>query len=172
MKTVYALRLADGYWYVGKTSDARFEIRGEWSQSEWIRRHPVRLVDVRESVADADADDRETRLTAELMMRYGVNRVRGARWCHAAAFQEHDEDSLASAISSALGRPYENVRRQIAPQLACARCGAPGHGSENCEERYHEDGGSLTASEECSFESHGDECEGFIGHWSDDGEDD
>jgi hypothetical protein len=59
----------------------------------------------------------ELRLTAESMLKYGVNRVRGAMWCGLNAFDPTSVPMLQSVIAHILGRNYKEVELAILEQL-------------------------------------------------------
>ena len=77
MATIYVLKLEDDCRYVGKSDrpDIRmanhFLARGAW----WTRKHkPIEIEAMYHSTSGLDED----RITEELMMKHGIDKVRGA----------------------------------------------------------------------------------------------
>ena len=81
--TIYVLELKDGKYYVGSTSHKRQRWRQHWSGTgqgaAWTRRHaPIRVVFQHKRVPALYYLGLEAKVTAEWMLKHGVNNVRGA----------------------------------------------------------------------------------------------
>ena len=82
---VYHLELRDGFHYVGMTSRSLEERLGEHHDgdgAEWTKIHPPKSSKNAEIVGNSFQDDqdavmKETRVTIELMRKYGTDKVRG-----------------------------------------------------------------------------------------------
>jgi predicted GIY-YIG superfamily endonuclease len=79
--TIYVLECENGKYYVGSTS----KLRKRWRQhsrgrgAAWTRRHrPIRQVFTYRRVPEPYYLGLESKITAEWMLKYGVNNVRGA----------------------------------------------------------------------------------------------
>lgn len=117
---VYVLECENGCFYVGSTKDivSRWEehtsIRGG---SKWTSIYkPVRISHI-EEVSNAHIAGLELRLTAEHMLKHGVNRVRGAMWCGIQAFDSTSIPMLHSVIAHILGLNYKEVELKLLRQL-------------------------------------------------------
>ena len=74
----YALQLEDGYYYVGQSKDLYRRIGQHFlgEGAKFTRKHrPVRVLKVWEG-------DREQEMTLRGMRKYGIENVRGYKWCH------------------------------------------------------------------------------------------
>jgi len=119
---VYVLRLQDDCWYVGKSANVerRLQQHIDAAGAVWTELHPPLSTDALfsvEDVADIDASGRETRRTAQLMLEYGVNSVRGGPWTRADMYRKDDLDGLVNGIGHALDLTYQHVRNHVAFQL-------------------------------------------------------
>ncbi|AUR87215.1 GIY-YIG nuclease superfamily protein [Vibrio phage 1.097.O._10N.286.49.B3] len=79
-KYVYVIRLEDGCWYIGYTTDIKQRINlhlNTVSGPKWTKLHkPIEVVHIEE----CDGPEREVELTLELARRYGCAQVRGGAW--------------------------------------------------------------------------------------------
>lgn len=84
--TIYVLELQGGKYYVGSTSHKQKRWRQHWSGrsgkgqgAAWTRRHaPIRVVFQHKRVPELYYLGLEAKVTAEWMLKHGVNNVRGA----------------------------------------------------------------------------------------------
>ena len=117
---VYVLECENGCFYVGSTKD----IVSRWEEhtssrggSKWTSIYkPVRISHI-EKVSNVHATGLELRLTAEHMLKHGVNRVRGAMWCGIQAFDSTSIPMLHSVIAHILGLNYKEVEMKLLSQL-------------------------------------------------------
>lgn len=141
---VYVLSLEKGCKYVGTTRDPlrRMEEHMTGKGSVWTRLHPpasseyYKLVEFEE---DEMAVLEEDRLTKELMLRYGVERVRGGIYVMA-KLSGRQEDDVAAALRHARGecikcgeKGHYMAQCQNEKVLLCSRCGEHGHRSAKCK---------------------------------------
>lgn len=167
---LYILRLAGGNYYVGRTEDIarRYQEHLDGTGSAWTRLHrPVSLERTVPLTSPLDED----RLTKELMLRHGIDKVRGGTYA-----QIH----LDPVQLEALRREFRGSAD------ACLRCGAKGHFAADCRvaatkwpaavacyrcggPHYATACGSESDSEDES-DSDDDTCYrcGRSGHWSSD----
>lgn len=83
---LYVLELADGCYYVGLTADIESRVKQhvEGTGAVWTKLHrPLRVLHtVCTGTRDArEAEQMENEVTITLMMRYGVEKVRGGHYC-------------------------------------------------------------------------------------------
>lgn len=83
---LYALRLADGCWYVGMTfnPEKRYRQHLKGKGATWTKLHrPLELVEVRVTTFyDQDSAAKlEDDMTLEYALKYGSRYVRGGGWC-------------------------------------------------------------------------------------------
>eukprot|EP01041_Mallomonas_annulata_P003580 gene3580-7119_t len=116
---VYVLELEDNCWYVGSTTD----IASRWVEhlsgkgSMWTQiHHPKRLISV-EQVSSEDVAGREMKRTAELMLRHGINNVRGAMFCKTEAFITENITVLTGCIGHSLTLNYGILEKTILKQM-------------------------------------------------------
>ncbi len=113
---IYVLQLSHGCYYVGRTADVdqRYAQHLGGQGPKWTQLHPpLRLVEVCEVVTQFDEDNK----VKELMLRHGVDKVRGGSY----AAVDLSDNRLA-ALNAEL-----NTARQT-----CFKCGQPGHYVRDC----------------------------------------
>jgi len=125
---LYVLELSDGRLYVGTTSDPEFrlEAHAAGEGALWTRRFtPLRLASLQRVPSRADPRVEETRRTAELMLAYGVNRVRGGPWTQREDFGPVHVDMLVTSIHHhlAVGADINRVRVLVETDLGPAMRG-------------------------------------------------
>ena len=157
---VYILRLTGGNYYVGRTEDIarRYQEHLDGVGSAWTRLHtPISL----ERTVPVTSPLDEDRITKELMLRHGIDKVRGGAYSqiHLDPIQL---ETLRRECCGAAGYfivdcPAAATKK---PAVACYRCGGP-HYATAC--------GSESDSEDES-DSDDDTCFrcGRVGHWSSD----
>lgn len=141
---VYVVDLEKGCKYVGTTHDPdrRMEEHMTGHGSTWTRLHPpvsavfFKLVEFDDY---ALAILEENRLTMELMLCYGVERVRGGIYTKA-KLSAGQEDMLASLLRQArcecvnCGEKGHFMADCVSEKsLLCSRCGKNGHRSTKCK---------------------------------------
>jgi len=116
---VYALKLAGGKYYIGKSDnlDQRLESHFTGSGSAWTREHkPQKLIEVRENVSRFEED----KMTKEYMEKYGIDNVRGGAYTQV----ELPEESR------------ETLQREIrGASDVCFKCNRSGHWASQCYAR-------------------------------------
>lgn len=116
MTIIYVLRLEEGKYYVGKTSnmERRFQDHLSGNGSTWTRKYrPIEIIKV---VEDASMFE-EDKLTKEYMAEYGIDNVRGGSY-------------VTLELST---DQKEFLKREIwGAQDLCVRCGKAGHFIRQC----------------------------------------
>lgn len=116
---VYALKLADGKYYVGKSDniDQRLGSHFSGDGSAWTRKHtPVKVMEVRENVSRFEED----KMTKEYMEKYGIDNVRGGAYTQVELPDEF----------------RESLQREIRGTTdVCFKCNRTGHWASQCYAR-------------------------------------
>ncbi|KAL3816116.1 hypothetical protein ACHAXA_011613 [Cyclostephanos tholiformis] len=115
-KTVYVLELADGRYYVGSTSNRkrRYNEHASRRGSKWTRIHaPLCVHEEYRRVPSPFLLGMESRVTANLMLRYGVNNVRGSMFCTTRDYHMGDVDSLTRFLGHYNDMDYREVYAKL-----------------------------------------------------------
>lgn len=135
MLTIYALKLENNKYYIGKTqrgvgADIRFEEHKTGKGSEWTRLHkPISVMETYEH----DSAFEEDVFTKKYMMKYGIENVRGGSYVKIIL----DDWQIKS-----LEHEFKSVND------TCFKCGKKGHFAENCEKYNMDEYLSLFKTEE------------------------
>lgn len=116
MVYIYTLQLADGKYYIGKTSnpDFRIEQHFQYDGSLWTKKYkPLCVLEI---IPDCDDYD-EDKYTRKYMDKYGIDNVRGGSFCEVVL----DEQTIKLLEKMA-----------ATTQNKCFTCGTIGHFSKEC----------------------------------------
>lgn len=150
--TVYILELENGKYYVGSTTNRRKRIQEHIKRrgSKWTREHkPISVLREYRRIPSKYVLGMESRITAECMLEFGVNNVRGSMFCGTREFHMGDVAALTKFIGHYNDLNYRKVSQRLADTLPaaprrfralyndgkCYRCGKKGHFVANCPER-------------------------------------
>ena len=155
--TVYVLECEDGKYYVGSTQNRkqRFKQHQRGRGSQWTRLHkPIRVLKEHRRIPSKFLLGLESKVTAECMLEFGVNNVRGSYFCSPRDYHVGDVESLAKflghycdlnyrKVSARLSQtlpavPGKRVRRRATIPARCYICGALGHKASKCPQRAPE----------------------------------
>lgn len=117
MSVIYALKLENDKYYVGKTSnlDARFKEHKSGTASTWTGIHPlVRIVEAVEERSEFD----ELSKTLEYMKKYGIDNCRGSIFTQE-ELSKNDKEFIVKIIYGASNK--------------CYKCGSTEHFLSECE---------------------------------------
>ena len=150
--TVYILQLENGKYYVGSTTNRKKRIQEHIKRkgSKWTREHkPIGVLREYRRIPSRYVLGMESRITAECMLEFGVNNVRGSMFCGTREFHMGDVAALTKFIGHYNDLNYRKVSRRLADTLPaaprrfrplyndgkCYRCGKKGHIAAKCPER-------------------------------------
>lgn len=160
--TIYVLVCSDGKYYVGSTQNKRQRFKEHMDPtgraSVWTDTHkPIRILKQYTRVKQQYALGLESKVTAEAMLLYGVNNVRGAMFAEAKPYTRQNIDSLTRFLGHYNNLSYADVRDRLQRTLPqsptskskkkrkrnrekvlvskddrCFHCGQKGHWAYNC----------------------------------------
>jgi hypothetical protein len=159
MVFVYALRLRQGKYYIGKTENPRSRLMEHINHagSAWTTIYaPVELI---EMIPNCDSYD-EDKFTFKYLSKYGINNVRGGSFvsvrlssaeksilericrgssdqCFVCGGNDHFAEECDENSSDYSSGEEEDIE-------CCSRCGRPSHLSNNCFANFHVDGYRLS----------------------------
>lgn len=119
MVFIYALRLQNNKYYIGKTNNPSFRMEDHFKSngSAWTKKYtPIQLVELIPNCDDYDED----KYTIKYMDKYGMQNVRGGSF----ASIELDESTIKHLTKMSDGT---NDR--------CFKCGEPGHFANSCKKK-------------------------------------
>jgi predicted GIY-YIG superfamily endonuclease len=114
---VYVLKLEQGKYYIGKSSDPgrRIEEHSNSSGSDWTKIYkPIEIIDLRQTLSPFEED----RLTIEYMAQYGIDNVRGGTFCKLKL-----EDEVRYVLTQMIWTAQDK----------CLNCGSSYHFRKNCK---------------------------------------
>ncbi len=124
---IYALKLKNNKYYVGRTDNVEQRINQHISEkgSSWTSIYPFEeVLFIKESTSCFD----EEKYTKELMMQYGIDNVRGANY--------------STLILDPIVK--KNLQKEIwGAKNLCVRCGHDGHFVNECKKRIDVNGNKI-----------------------------
>jgi len=116
MVTIYALKLQNNKYYIGKTNNPKFRIENHFnsSGSQWTRIY--KPLEVIELISDCDEFD-EDKITIKYMSKYGIENVRGGSFC---------QINLDVSSITILNKMINSSKDK------CYHCGSTGHFIREC----------------------------------------
>lgn len=116
MVYIYVLKLQEGKYYIGKTSNPQFRLESHFSNSgsEWTKIYkPIKILEI---IANCDDYD-EDKYTKIYMDKYGIDNVRGGSYT-SVKLDTETKNQLVKISNSTNNR--------------CFTCGKKGHYVKNC----------------------------------------
>ncbi len=131
MVYIYVLKLENGKYYIGKTTNPSFRIESHFNSngSAWTKKY--RPVSIESIIPDCDDYD-EDKYTKKYMGKYGIENVRGGSYVQAELSEFHTE-ALKMEIWAANDR--------------CTQCGRTGHFVKDCYAKTDISGNSIEYEE-------------------------
>ncbi len=119
--TVYVLELEHNKYYVGSTRNRNQRYREHFEQgrnrsrgSKWTRLHkPLRIKAEYKRIPSRYLMGVESQVTSEMMVRYGVNNVRGAGFCRVREFTSEDVHVLTSFLGHYNQLDYDSLHEKL-----------------------------------------------------------
>jgi cellular nucleic acid-binding protein len=134
MVHIYILKLSNGKWYIGKTTnlDRRVDEHINGNGAEWCKIHP--MIGVEESYPDSDDFD-EDKYVKKYMSLYGIDNVRGGSYSQINLSIEQ-QNLLKSEIFGATNKCFSCGSNDHfineCTQTKCYVCGKFGHIAKKC----------------------------------------
>lgn len=97
--TLYVLKLNNNKYYVGVTNnfERRYKEHKSGNGANWTKLHEVKEIMLTIDISSKNAIDMENSITYKMMLEYGINNVRGGRWC---SCDDYNLFELCNLISS------------------------------------------------------------------------
>ena len=116
--TVYVLECEHGKYYVGSTKNKKMRyyqhFQGKRSGSKWTKQHkPIRVLAEHNRIPSRYVLGMESQKTAEYMMKFGVNNVRGAAFCGVREFTTNDISDLTGFLGHYNQLNYGDLHKEL-----------------------------------------------------------
>ena len=116
--TVYVLECEDDKYYVGSTRNRKQRYRQHFEDpkggSKWTKLHkPIKVIAEYKRIPDKYLMGMESQKTAEFMIKYGVNNVRGASFCFARNFEHADISTLTGFLGHYNQLSYPELHKEL-----------------------------------------------------------
>ena len=159
--TVYVLQCEDNKYYVGSTTNRkrRYNEHAKRRGSKWTKTYaPLNVVAEYKRIPQKFLLGYESKVTAETMLKYGVNNVRGSMFCSVRDYHIGDIDALTKFLGHYNDMNYGKVNKRLSETLPdipekfrrkrknrynnssmdgrCYTCGELGHIAASCPQRY------------------------------------
>lgn len=118
MVYIYVLKLQNGKYYVGKTSNPKFRIENHFNSngSEWTKKYkPITLLELIPNCDDYDED----KYTKMYMDKYGIDNVRGGSY-------------TLLHLDTSTKKHLEKISNST--NNRCFKCGKSGHFAKDCKD--------------------------------------
>jgi putative endonuclease len=125
--TIYVLECEDGKYYVGSTSHRKQRFRQHLTKrggSSWTRQHkPIRVVKEYKRVPELYYLGLEAKVTAECMLEYGINNVRGAMFALTRNYTVTDLGALTGFLGHYNNLNYKELSIYLQRTLPATKFG-------------------------------------------------
>jgi predicted GIY-YIG superfamily endonuclease len=172
--TVYILECDHDKYYVGSTANRRQRFREHRSSrggSKWTRLHrPIRVLREYRRIPHAYYLGMEARVTAECMLEYGINNVRGAMFSQPRDYTMEDVRALTGFLGHYNDLDYNDVAMRLERELMMTSEYSNGDYDENANGEAR-DARKRKRKKKRNFKSKfNDRCFncGERGHWAND----
>jgi hypothetical protein len=166
--TIYVLECENGKFYVGSTRHRKQRLRQHLTSrggSSWTRQHkPIRVTKEYKRVPELHHLGLEAKVTAECMLEYGVNNVRGAMFALTRDYTVADLDALTGFLGHYNNLNYRELNMTLSRTLPQAELlgggnGGPKRSRVGKKSKVRRDKNSPSAGDRCH------NC-GERGHWA------
>mmetsp|Transcript_89 Transcript_89/g.109 ORF Transcript_89/g.109 Transcript_89/m.109 type:complete len:278 (+) Transcript_89:87-920(+) len=154
--SVYVLECENDKFYVGSTNNRKRRVKEHMSErggSKWTKMHkPKRLLKEYKRIPPGYYLGKEAQVTAELMIKHGINNVRGAMFSKPRNYTLDDVVALTGFLGHYNNLDYKRLGKQIRAELRsvprlrtmasttkddrasdrCFNCGQLGHWANEC----------------------------------------
>lgn len=124
--SVYVLECEQNKYYIGSTYRLKARLQEHNSTkggSLWTSLYkPVQLLQVKRHIPTRYYLGAEAALTAQYMLKYGVNNVRGAMFCETRPYNIHDVDILTRFLGHYNNLNYKQVSDTLKKTLSTSAC--------------------------------------------------
>jgi predicted GIY-YIG superfamily endonuclease len=116
--TVYVLECEDDKYYVGSTRNRKQRYRQHFDNpkggSKWTKLHkPIKVIAEYKRIPEKYLMGMESQKTAEYMIKFGVNNVRGASFCFARNFEHADISTLTGFLGHYNQLSYPELYKEL-----------------------------------------------------------
>jgi predicted GIY-YIG superfamily endonuclease len=116
--TIYVLECEDDKYYVGSTRNRKQRYRQHFDDpkggSKWTKLHkPIKVMAEYKRIPEKYLMGMESQKTAEYMIKYGVNNVRGASFCFARNFEHADIPTLTGFLGHYNQLSYPELHKEL-----------------------------------------------------------
>lgn len=125
MGQVYVLKLRGGKWYVGHTNRGIIRVLehlrkggkgGRFKGAKWTRKHrPASWKTALDHFDDGMTEDDEDRKTLAYMDEYGIENVRGGKWCYEELFPQTVRELERLIEKSKSDKDWKPIKRRKGP---------------------------------------------------------
>jgi predicted GIY-YIG superfamily endonuclease len=119
--TVYILECQNNKYYVGSTTVTKrrwTQHQSERGGSKWTRLHkPIRIMKAYNRIPEAYVLGMEAKVTAETMLKFGINNVRGAMFAEPRDYTHTDIRALTGFLGHYNNLGYQDVEEKLERDL-------------------------------------------------------
>jgi predicted GIY-YIG superfamily endonuclease len=118
--TVYVLECQGNKFYVGCTKFRKQRLKEHFTGrgSKWTQMHkPIAIVQEYHGIPLDYCLAKEAQVTAELMLRYGVNNVRGAMFVETRVYSRSDLSALTGFLGHFNNLNYKDIEKKLRMEL-------------------------------------------------------